>query len=190
MGESLPAYHPACDWPSEMQSRLVEPLRSQKAKGVTVLWVLIGLQWLHILGGIFWFGSAMTVHLIAFPAFRKFPPEARRAIIEALAARYGRLVAVVAGLTILLGVLRGVAGGVFDGLTSSYGLTWIAAIILAVAIATFEGTQISPTVGKLIAAGDPQQIEILDKRLDGLGAIQLAGFVVLFSLMIAMHFGY
>ena len=155
-----------------------------------MLWVLVGLQWLHILGGIFWFGSAMTVHLIAFPAFRKFPPTTRRAIIEAFAARYGRLVAAVAAATILLGILRGLAGGVLDGITSPYGLTWIAAIILAVAIAAFEGTQISPTVGKLIAASAPQQIEILDKRLDGLGAVQLAGFVVLFSLMIAMHFGY
>jgi tetrahydromethanopterin S-methyltransferase subunit E len=132
----------------------------------------------------------MTVHLIAFPAFRKFPPEARRGIIEALAARYGRLVAAVAGVTILLGVLRGLAGGVFEELTSPYGLTWIAALILAVGIAAFEGTQISPTVGKLIAASGPQQIELLDKRLDGLGAIQLAGFLILFSLMIAMHVGY
>jgi uncharacterized membrane protein len=155
-----------------------------------VLWVLIALQWSHILAGIFWFGSAMTVHIIAFPAFRKFPPETRRAIIEAFAARYGRLVVAVAGLTIILGVLRGLTGGVLGAISSPYGLTWVAAIILAVAIAVFEGARISPTVGKLIASSDPQQIEVLDKSLDGQGMIQLTGFVVLFSLMIAMRFGY
>ena len=132
----------------------------------------------------------MTVHIIAFPAFRKFPPETRRAIIEAFAARYGRLVAAVAGLTIILGVLRGLTGGVLGAISSPYGLTWVAAIILAVAIAVFEGARISPTVGKLIASSDPQQIEVLDKSLDGQGMIQLTGFVVLFSLMIAMRFGY
>ena len=157
---------------------------------VTVLWLVIVLQWLHILGGIFWFGSAMTVHIVAFPAFRRFAPETRRAIIEAFAAKYGRLVAAVAGVTILLGVLRGLAGGVLEALGSPYGLTWLSAIVLAVAIAGFEGTQISPTIGKLIAAGEPQQVEMLDKRLDGVGMVQLAGFLVLFSLMIAMHFGY
>lgn len=132
----------------------------------------------------------MTVHIVAFPAFRKFAPETRRAIIEAFAAKYGRLVAVVAGVTILLGVLRGIAGGVLAAVGSPYGLTWLSAFVLAAAIAAFEGTQISPTVGKLIAAGEPQQIELLDKRLDGLGLVQLAGFLILFSLMIAMHFGY
>ena len=155
-----------------------------------MLWALIALQWLHILAGIFWFGSAMTVHIIAFPAFRKFPPETRRAIIEAYAARYGRLVGAVAGLTILLGVLRGLVGGVLSVLTAPYGLTWLAAIVLAVAIAAFEGARLSPTVGKLIAAGGAEQIQALDERLEAYGRIELVGFLVLFSLMIAMRFGY
>jgi uncharacterized membrane protein len=155
-----------------------------------VLWALIALQWLHILAGIFWFGSAMTVHVIAFPAFRKFPPETHRAIIEAFAARYGRLVGAVAGATILLGILRGVTGGVLNVLTSPYGLTWIAAIVLAVAIAGFEGARLSPTVGRLIAAGEPEQIRALDERLEAYGKLELGGFLVLFSLMIAMRFGY
>ena len=155
-----------------------------------MLWVLIALQWLHILAGIFWFGSALTVHIIAFPAFRKFPPETRRTIIEAFAARYGRLVGAVAGLTILLGILRGLVGGVQNVLTSPYGLTWLAAIILAVAIAAFEGARLSPAVGKLIAAGESEQILALDERLALYGKIELSGFLVLFSLMIAMRFGY
>lgn len=155
-----------------------------------MLWALIALQWLHILAGIFWFGSAMTVDVIAFPAFRKFPPETQRAIIEAFAARYGRLVGAVAGATILLGILRGLTGGVLNVLTSPYGLTWIAAIVLAVAIAAFEGARLSPTVGRLIAAREPEQIKALDQRLEAYGKLELGGFLVLFSLMIAMRFGY
>lgn len=155
-----------------------------------VLWVLILLQWLHILAGIFWFGSAMTVSIVAFPAFRKFQPETQRAIIEAFAARYGRLVAAVAGLTIILGILRGLAGGVLSVLTTAYGLTWMAAIVLALAIVAFEGARLSPSVGRLIAASRPEEIRTLDKRIANQGAVQLAGFLVLFSLMIAMRFGY
>ena len=155
-----------------------------------MLWILIALQWLHILAGIFWFGSAMTASIVVFPAFRKFQPETQRAIIEAFAARYGRLVAAVAGLTIILGILRGLAGGVLTVLTTPYGLTWIAAIGLALAIAAFEGAWLSPSVGRLIAASRPEEIQALDKRIANQGAIQLAGFIVLFSLMIAMRFGY
>ncbi len=155
-----------------------------------VLWVLILLQWLHILAGIFWFGSAMTASIVAFPAFRKVQPETQRAIIEAFAARYGRLVAAVAGLTIILGILRGLAGGVLSVLTTAYGLTRIAAIALALAIAAFEGARLSPSVGRLIAASRPEEIRALDKRIANQGAVQLAGFLVLFSLMIAMRFGY
>jgi len=155
-----------------------------------VLWVLIALQWLHILAGIFWFGSAMTVHIVAFPAFSKFPSETRRAIVEAFAARYGRLVGAVAGVTILLGILRGLTGGVLNVLTAPYGLTWMAALVLGVAIAVFEAARLSPTVGKLIAASGPEQIQLLDERLAGYGKIELGGFLVLFSLMIAMRFGY
>ena len=156
----------------------------------SVPWLLIALQWLHILAGIFWFGSAMTAHVIVFPAFRRFPPEARRGIIEAFAARYGRLVAAVAGATILLGILRGLSGGVLNMLPSLYGVTWMAAILLAVGVAAFEGARLSPVVGKLIAAEGPEQIEALDQRLAGYGRIELGGFLVLFSMMIAMRFGY
>ncbi len=155
-----------------------------------MLWLLIALQWLHILAGIFWFGSAMTVHLVAFPAFHRFEPQTRRSVIEAFAARYGRLVGAIAGLTILLGILRGITGGVLGAFGSPYGLTWLAAIVLAVAIAAFEGAMLSPAVGKLIAASDAGQIELLDQRIAGYGWMELAGFLVLFSLMIAMRFGY
>src|SRR5260370_792651 len=90
----------------------------------------------------------MTAHLVAFPAFSTFQPETRRSIIEAFAARYGRLVGAVAGLTILLGILRGIAGGVLNVLGSPYGLTWTAAIVLGLGIAAFEGLRISPIVAR------------------------------------------
>ena len=75
-------------------------------------------------------------------------------------------------------------------LTSPYGVTWMAAILLAVGVAAFEGARLSPVVAKLIAAGGPEQIEALDQRLAGYGRIELGGFLVLFSMMIAMRFGY
>jgi len=132
----------------------------------------------------------MTAHIVAFPAFQYISPATRRSIIEAFAARYGRLVGAVAGLTILLGILRGLTSGVLNMVTSPYGLTWTAAIVLGLGIAAFEAIRISPTVGKLIATSDAGQIEALDDRLASYGKIHLGGFLVIFSLMIAMRFGY
>ncbi len=62
--------------------------------------------------------------------------------------------------------------------------------MLAVAIAAFEGARLSPAVGRLIATREPAQIEMLDQLIAGYGWLELAGFLVLFSLMIAMRFGY
>jgi len=108
---------------------------------------------------------------------RSWEPVARpRAVQPTFAARYGRLVAAVAGLTIILGILRGLAGGVLSVLTTPYGLTWIAAIGLALAIAAFEGARLSPSVGRLIAASRPEEVRALDKRIANQGAINSPDF--------------
>src|SRR5260370_41099060 len=93
-------------------------------------------------------------------------------------------------MTSILGIGRALAGGVLSVLTTAYGLRWIAAIGLALAIAAFEGAPLSPSVGRLIAASRPEEIRALDKRIANQGAVQLAGFLVLFSPMIPMRFGY
>jgi uncharacterized protein (DUF2062 family) len=41
------------------------------------------------------------------------------------------------GGTIIFGIARGIAGGVLSAFTTPYGLTWIAALLLAIAVAAW-----------------------------------------------------
>jgi uncharacterized membrane protein len=155
-----------------------------------VLWVLIVVQWLHVLGGIFWFGSAMMTDFVLVPMLKSVPAEARSAWLKVFASRYGRLVGPIGGATIVLGVLRGIFGGVFSEITSAYGLTWIAAIVVGVAVAGIGGALIGPTAEKMADASDESHMTALFRRITGYGRIEVGGFLVLFSMMIAMRFGY
>jgi uncharacterized membrane protein len=155
-----------------------------------LLWLQIVLQWLHVLGGIFWFGSAMMTDFVLVPMLKAVPIEARQAWLKVFASRYGRIVGPVGGFTILFGILRGAFGGVFSVIGSAYGLSWIAAIVVGVAVAGIGGALIGPTAEKMAVAKGDEEMVPLFKRITGYGRIEVAGFLILFSLMIAMRFGY
>jgi uncharacterized membrane protein len=155
-----------------------------------MLWVLIVVQWLHVLGGIFWFGSAMMTDFVLVPMLKSVPAEARTSWLQVFATRYGRIVGPVGGATILLGILRGVFGGVFGQITSAYGLTWIAAIVVGVVVAAIGGALIGPTAEKMAAAKSEQEIAPLFSRIARYGQVEVGGFLVLFTTMIAMRFGF
>jgi uncharacterized membrane protein len=155
-----------------------------------MLWLIIALQWLHVLGGIFWFGSAMLTDFVLVPMLKSVPAQARSAWLKVFSSRYGRIVAPIGALTILLGILRGIAGGVFSEINSAYGLTWIAAIVVGVAVATIGGALIGATADKMAAESDESRMAELFRRITGYGRIEVGGFLVLFSMMIAMRFGY
>jgi uncharacterized membrane protein len=155
-----------------------------------VLWLLIVVQWLHVLGGILWFGSSMLSDFVLLPMLRTVSPATRTEWLRVFASRYGRLVGPIGGLTILLGILRGILAGVFSQLTSAYGLTWIAAIVVGVILAAIGGGLIGRTAGKMAAANDDATMNPLYNRIQGYARYEAAGFLVIFSLMIAMRFGY
>ena len=154
-----------------------------------MLVLLIAVQWLHVLGGIFWFGSTLTNHVIVIPSIKAQPPESQRAWWRAYSSRYGRLIAAVAGITIILGIVRGLLGGLASGLESAYGLTWIASLVLGMGLAFVGARLTGPTALKLASAEQASYAAHLS-RLSGLGRIELGLFAVLFSMMIAMRFGY
>ena len=94
------------------------------------VWVLAVLQWLHVFFGIFWFGAVLTLDFIVIPTVMTVSPAIQQAFGGALGKRAPKVITPVAGLTILLGLIRGIAGGVLGNLGSAYGLTWIAALVL------------------------------------------------------------
>jgi uncharacterized membrane protein len=154
-----------------------------------MLFLLIAVQWLHVLGGIFWFGSALTNHIVVIPAIAGQPPESQKAWWRSYSSRYGQMIAAVAGATILFGIIRGLVGGVWAALGSAYGLTWIASLLLGIGLAFVGARLTGRTAGRLGSAEQAGHGADL-MRLKRLGRVELGLFLILFTLMIAMRFGY
>jgi len=152
--------------------------------------VLAVLQWLHILCGIFWFGSVLTADFIVLPTLRTLSPDIQETFLRAFVTRAPRVVTVIGGMTILLGVVRGIAGGVLSDLGSAYGLTWLVAFIVGSSL-LFLGTRIlTPAARRLINLPQGPQFETAMGHVKRLTLTELAGFLVILALMIAMRFGY
>jgi len=134
--------------------------------------VIVVLQWLHVLFAIFWFGSQLYSVMVVDPQLaRLVPADAYANIVDAFRAGTPRLLTVVSSTgTVLLGFLRGLAGGVLDVAGSAYFYTWLTALVIGafmvISIWTrgYGGRMPSPVWNSL--------------------------FVVMFTLMIAMRFGY
>jgi uncharacterized membrane protein len=152
-------------------------------------WPLVVLQWLHILFAIAWFGGSVTANFLIVPAAALLPAAEQAGWWQAFIARSVRYFAPVAGATIILGIARGIAAGVLSTLTTPYGLTWIAALILGIAIAIWGARVTNPAVAR-IAASTASDLADSVAAANRMGRIELGGFLIIFTLMIAMHFGY
>jgi uncharacterized membrane protein len=162
-------------------------------------WVVVGAQWLHVLLGIIWFGNSLVVAAILIPSLNPLPIPTQREV----GSRYGdhatRLFDVLVPVLILLGVIRGTLLGpiksVGDVLGTPYGVTWLVALIAA--IATFLW-------GRIVINGAIQRMNDAPLNADGTATAQLVaetnrvklvvvlelvGFLVIFTCMILMRFG-
>src|ERR1700694_5306681 len=113
-------------------------------------WPLVVLQWLHILFAIAWFGGSLAVNFLVIPAAALLPAGEQAGWWKAFTAGSVRFFAPVAGATIIFGIGRGIAGGVLSALTTPYGLTWSAALLLAIAVAVW-GARVTNTATARIA---------------------------------------
>ena len=154
-----------------------------------MLVLLIAVQWVHVLGGIFWFGSTLTSNVVVIPAIKAQTAESQQGWWRSYSSSYGKLIAAVAGTTIVFGIIRGLLGGVWSALGSPYGLTWIASLLLGIGLAFVGARLTGPTAGKLVSE-DHAHFGANLAHLTRLGKVEIGLFVVLFSLMIAMRFGY
>jgi uncharacterized membrane protein len=131
----------------------------------------IALQFLHVLFGIFWFGSQMYLDVTIKPNIAMLPGGVREEFSRALGTGIARRITVVTATgTVLLGALRGIAGGVLDVLGTTYGLTWLAAFAIGIFMMLSIWTR-----------GFGQRVR---------PPLWYGSFIVMFSLMIAMRFGY
>jgi hypothetical protein len=113
----------------------------------------------------------MYLDLVLRPEMAKIPADARAPLQAGMGTGRARQITVISSTgTVLLGMLRGIAGGVLDQLDTAYGLTYLAALVLGLLMA-----------GSIWTRGYGGRYT---------GWLWMGSFLVMFSLMIAMRFGY
>jgi uncharacterized membrane protein len=164
-------------------------------------WLQFGVQWLHVFFGIFWFGAVLYVDFILIPAITTLPLSSQREVSAAIGPRSGRIIMAVAGLVILLGILRGTVFGrirSLDALTTQYGIVWVIALIAAIATFYWGLQVIVPAIERLNAIGVEDAVDAdgspsaafttaID-RVKRVTFLELFGFFVIFTCMILMRF--
>jgi hypothetical protein len=116
------------------------PPSARKEGEAPVDWLQFGVQWLHVLAAITWFGAVIYTDFILIPGLMKLPIDQQRTAGGAVGEQAFRVIVGAATATIILGVLRGTLFGQIRSvdalLGTSYGITWLVALV--VAIVTFS----------------------------------------------------
>lgn len=162
-------------------------------------WGEATVQWLHILFGTFWFGGALFANFVVVPALMKLQAEPQQQFLKSLAASPAMLIAATG--TIVLGFIRGtVFGEVKDlaALGTAYGIWWLVGLIAAVATYAYGTWYLQPRANRLsadmaasgVGPGGQMVPELAARmsRLKVIALLELVGFFVVFTAMIAMHF--
>lgn len=161
-------------------------------------WILFGVQWLHVLLGIFWFGNALAVAAILIPAISTLPIPTQRQVGGRYADIGERTFKVVAPTVIVLGIVRGTVFGPIksvDALGTTYGITWLVALLAAVAtflwgLYVIGGAAKVMNAASLGPGGEPTpELERATARVKQVAVLELIGFFVVFTCMILMRFG-
>jgi uncharacterized membrane protein len=155
-----------------------------------LVWLQGLLLYLHIIGAIFWFGSSLFLEYVITPALVKMQFEAQKPLLLGIGARYSKLIGPLGGLTILLGIGRGISTGVLGNLGSAYGLTYLASIVVGVAIIVVGAGFIGPNAEKMIAATTREEVVRQAAKVSQYGSYGTVGFLVILVLMVAMRAGY
>jgi uncharacterized membrane protein len=164
--------------------------------------VIVVVQWLHVLLGIFWFGAVLYSDFILIPALNTLPLPTQRTIGAAIGARANRILPGVAIAVLVLGIIRGTVFGPIkslDALGTPYGLTWLLALIVTVATIIFAVRVFAPALDRLGSIPDAEALNpdgsastalsTLIARVKRLTFLELGMFLVIFTCMILMRFG-
>jgi uncharacterized membrane protein len=133
--------------------------------------ILFVVHWVHVFAGVYWIGTVLYTRTQLFPSLKGLPPEQDSAVRSVLVSGRNRtLNLAVAGLTVGLGILRGLLTRALDDPTSAYGMTFIASAVLGLAMVIF-----------LAAPGSRSSL---------LRQLYVVAFPVIFTLMVLMRFGW
>ena len=172
----------------------VTPLAATRLGGVQMQGELLALRLIHVVGGIFWVGSALFTTFFLFPALTQAGPAAGQVMAGLARRRIFIILPVVALLTMLSGarlmwITSGFSGSYFS--TSSgrtFGLAALAAIIaflFGVAVNRPVGVRMGEVTAAL-ANASPEERGRLTQELDALRRrLATASMVVIVLLLLA-----
>jgi uncharacterized membrane protein len=162
-------------------------------------WVVVVVQWLHVLLGIFWFGNALVLDVIVIPAINRLPILRQREISSYIGSRATPIFHIVVPSIIALGFIRGTLLGPIKTvnflLGSAYGLTWLTALSVTILTYLFGLFVIIPALRRMDGApvdpdGSPTpELTAAITSVKRLVSLELVGFIVIFTCMILMRFG-
>jgi uncharacterized membrane protein len=166
-------------------------------------WLMFVVQWLHVLAAITWFGAVIYTDFILIPAVTTLPPREQRSAGQAIGRRSVKVIMGAATAVIVLGILRGTVFGQIkdvNHLTSTYGLTWLLALVLSLATYYWSLRVITPAVARFneldpgqatLADGTPNPVMLaLVADIKRKTMLELVFFFAIFTCMILMRFGY
>lgn len=149
------------------------------------------VQWLHVLGGIFWFGGTLFTNFVLLPAIRTMSVPAQQEFGENI-SRTARIVLPIGYATIILGFVRGTVFGPVQSIDvlfgTPYGLTWLVALIVAVLLALYGQFVLEPFRERLRHATVDEAVALVDRARTLFGT-ELLMFFAIFTAMILMRFG-
>lgn len=157
------------------------------------------VQFFHILGGAAWLGASVFASLILLPFVFGQPIERQRHLVRTVILGPERLLIGAALLAAVMGVVRGTVFGrirSIEALGSPYGIVWLAAIAVTVAIFAVGGLLTSPAARRLAdddalwavpTEGGPAAGRADTVRWLRLGfALELSGIVFVLALMVVL----
>ncbi len=163
-------------------------------------WLVFGVQWLHVLLGILWFGYSLSLAVIIIPAINRLAITRQREIGQYLGERGEAIIDFVGPAVIVLGFVRGTFLGQLRigerRLRSTVArLTWLLGLLAATATflwGKFVIVGALDAMNRLPLGADgtatPELVAATD-RVKLVVVLELAGFLVVFTCMILMRFG-
>lgn len=155
------------------------------------LFLIVAVQWLHVVAGLVWLGGQAFSVLVLWPALLRRPAGEARAVVDALARPAGRVMGVAGMLVVILGVLRGTWLGPVRSwrflLTTPYGLTFLAAFALTILIGAHDGA-VRSRLESRVWDGVAYHREA-ERFLRRHGVITMVGLSAVLACMVLMRFG-
>jgi uncharacterized membrane protein len=162
-------------------------------------WAVVAVQWTHVFLGIFWFGNALALDAIVIPAINRLPIVTQREISSYIGARATPIFKAVVPAIVVLGFARGTLLGPIKSVEvlfgSTYGLTWLTALILTIGVYLWGLRVLEPALGRMETASlapdgtATPELVAATNSVKGLVSVELLGFLVIFTCMILMRFG-